>query len=175
LGLRYQLFEGPLPDVRVAITTGLVFYAAFVMSLRYANLYRSESRIRIAIETFGMLVFITSALSLGTLATMVLVACITTMFSADISYGLNQARCCPRPMTSPGTTTCASSAIMADRLFAQATRYNRPAGMLMIDSDHLKQINDRHGHEAGGPRDVYGHAAGPPPGLALCALSLCSW
>jgi len=39
--------------------------------------------------------------------------------------------------------------IMVDRLFAQAARYNRPASMLMIDSDNLKQINDRHGHEAG--------------------------
>jgi len=93
LVLLYQLFEGPLPDDRVAITTGLFFYAAFVMSFRYANFYRSESRIKIAIETFGMLVFITwvlwftgklqspllnlyllviitSALTLGKLATM---------------------------------------------------------------------------------------------------------
>jgi len=28
-------------------------------------------------------------------------------------------------------------------------RYNRPASVLMIDSDNLKAVNDGHGHEAG--------------------------
>lgn len=209
LVLLYQLFEGPLPDDRVAITTGLFFYAAFVMSFRYANFYRSESRIKIAIETFGMLVFITwvlwftgklqspllnlyllviitSALTLGKLATMlemaliiacfvllgehtagsmmslatigglagqlapmVLVAYITTMFSADIRYGLNQARLLSETDDLTGLYNMRGFSIMVDRLFAQAARYNRPASMLMIDSDNLKQINDRHGHEAG--------------------------
>jgi diguanylate cyclase (GGDEF)-like protein len=209
LVLLYQLFEGPLPDDRVAITTGLFFYAAFVMSFRYANFYRSESRAKIAIETFGMLVFITwvlwftgklqsplvnlyllviitSALTLGKLATMlemalivacfvllgehspgsmlslayvgglagqlapmVLVAYITTMFSADIRYGLNQARLLSETDDLTGLYNMRGFSIVADRLFAQSARYNRPASMLMIDSDNLKEINDRCGHDAG--------------------------
>ena len=40
-------------------------------------------------------------------------------------------------------------AVIATRLFAQAQRYDRPASLLMVDSDNLKQVNDTHGHEAG--------------------------
>ena len=129
------------------------FFAAFVLTFRYTNFYRSESRWKIAIETWVMIVFITwalwhtgklasplvnayllviitSALALGKLTTMLemaliaacfvllgenssaremlslafvggliaqlapllLVAYITTMFSADIRFGLNRAR-----------------------------------------------------------------------------------
>jgi diguanylate cyclase (GGDEF)-like protein len=39
--------------------------------------------------------------------------------------------------------------VLANRLFAQAQRYERPASFLMLDSDNLKQVNDQHGHEAG--------------------------
>jgi diguanylate cyclase (GGDEF)-like protein len=39
--------------------------------------------------------------------------------------------------------------IVVDRLFGQAVRYNRPASVLMFDSDNLKAVNDFHGHEAG--------------------------
>jgi hypothetical protein len=167
LVLLYQLFEGPPPDDRIAITTGLFFYAAFVMSFRYANFYRSESRAKIAIETFGMLVFITwvlwftgklqspllnlyllviitSALTLGKLATMlemvlivacfvllgehtagsmlslahigglagqlapmVLVAYITTMFSAYCAASASWSTACSRrPCATTGRRAC---------------------------------------------------------------------
>lgn len=209
LVLLYQVFEGPAPDDRVAIATGLFFYAAFVMSFRYANFYRAESRWKIAVETFGMLVFITwvlwftgklasplvntyllviitSALTLGKIATMlemtlivacfmllgehspgsmltlayigglagqlapmILVAYITTMFSADIRYGLNQARLLSETDELTGLYNMRGFSILADRLFAQAVRYNRPASLLMIDADNLKEVNDGHGHEAG--------------------------
>jgi hypothetical protein len=150
LVLLYQVFEGPTADDRTAITMGLCFYAAFVLSFRYTNFYKAESRWKIAIETLVMVVFITwvlwftgklasplvntyllviitSALALGKLTTMLemaliaacfvllgehsgagrmftlayigglaaqlapmlLVAYITTMFSADIRFGLN--------------------------------------------------------------------------------------
>lgn len=39
--------------------------------------------------------------------------------------------------------------IVVGRLFDQAVRYDRPASLLMIDSDNLKAVNDLHGHEAG--------------------------
>lgn len=210
LVLLYQFFEGPAPDDRVAITTGLFFYAAFVMSFRYANFYMAESRWKIALETFAMLVFITwvlwftgklaspllnlyllviitCALTLGKLATMletalivacfillgehsavssiftlayvgglagqlapmILVAYITTMFSADIRFGLNQARLLAETDDLTGLYNMRGFSIMVDRLFAQAVRYGRPASLLMIDSDNLKAVNDRYGHEAG--------------------------
>lgn len=210
LVLLYQFFEGPAPDDRAAISMVLFFYAAFILSFRYANFYKTETRWKIAIETFAMLLFITwvlwftgklasplvntyllviitSALTLGKLATMlemvliatcfimlgesahagsifspaylgglagqlapmILVAYITTMFSADIRFGLNKARLLAETDELTGLYNMRGFTIMVDRLFAQAMRYKRPASMLMVDSDNLKEVNDQHGHEAG--------------------------
>lgn len=83
------------------------------------------------------------------LAPMLLVAYITTMFSADIRFGLNRARLLSETDDLTGLFNMRGFTIMVDRLFSQAVRYNRPASMLMIDSDNLKAVNDTHGHEAG--------------------------
>ena len=83
------------------------------------------------------------------LAPMLLVAYITTMFSADIRYGLNQARLLSETDDLTGIYNMRGFSIVVDRLFGQAVRYNRPATMLMIDSDNLKAVNDQYGHEAG--------------------------
>jgi len=208
--LLYVVFGGAAQDAELAVTTALFFYAAFVMSFRYANFYREETRWKIAIETWGMLAFITwvlwftgglaspllntyllpvivSALTLGKLTTLagialiaacylflgggvsperlfslafygglfaqlapvVLVAYVTTMFSADIRYGLNQAKLLSETDELTGLYNKRGFAIAADRLFAQAQRYKRAATVLMIDSDNLKAVNDKHGHEAG--------------------------
>jgi diguanylate cyclase (GGDEF)-like protein len=210
LVLLYQVFEGPAEEDRAAISVGLFFYAAFVISFRYANFYKAESRWKIAAETFAMILFITwslwftgklaspllnayllviitSALALGKLTTMfemaliaacfvllgdsssagnmltlayigglvsqlapmLLVAYVTTMFSADIRYGLNQARLLSETDSLTGIFNMRGFAIVASRLIGQAERYNRPASLLMIDSDNLKTVNDTHGHEAG--------------------------
>ena len=206
----YQVFEGPQPEDQAAISAGLFFYTAFVLGFRYTNFYKSESRWKIAIESFTMIVFITwvlwytgklaspllnayllviitSALALGKLTTMfemaligacfvllggnstagelfslayvgglvgqlapmLLVAYITTMFSADIRFGLNRARLLSETDDLTGVYNMRGFAIVADRLFSQAVRYNRPASVLMLDSDNLKAVNDQHGHEAG--------------------------
>ena len=210
LVLLYQVFDGPLPEDRSAISAGLFFYAAFVMSFRYANFYKTESRWKIAIETLVMLLFITwalwytgklasplvnayllviitSALALGRLVTMLemaliaacfvllaeysspdellslayigglvaqlapllLVAYITTMFSADIRFGLNRARLLSETDDLTSLYNMRGFTILADRLFGQAVRYKRPASMLMIDTDNLKAANDLYGHAAG--------------------------
>ena len=44
---------------------GLFFYAALVMSFRYANFYKRETRWKIALETCGMVAFITWLVELG--------------------------------------------------------------------------------------------------------------
>ena len=191
-----------------AVHAGLFFYAAMVMGFRYANFYKRETRWKIALETWGMIAFITwslwhtgklaspllnafllpvitSALSLtkattlilvgliascfvllgdgagrllslaylgelfAQLAPVLLVAYITTMFSADIRYGLNRAKLLSETDERTGLFNTRGFAIAANRLFAQALRYGRPACILMIDADNLKTVNDRHGHEAG--------------------------
>src|SRR6266850_829237 len=150
--LLYLIFGGVAKESEPAISSSLFFYAALVMAFRYANFFRTESRWKIAVETWAMiavitwalwftgrlqspllnaylLVVITSALTLGKLTTLievaliaacyvflagasyvelaslaflgalvaqfapvVLVAYITTMFSADIRYVLQRAK-----------------------------------------------------------------------------------
>jgi diguanylate cyclase (GGDEF)-like protein len=211
LVLLYLVFSGVREDAveAAAVSAGLFFYGALVMSFRYANFYRHETRWKIAIETWGMIIFvtwvlwhtdrlanpllnayllpvITSALTLGKVTTLVnvaviaacyvflgqsgaaegaslrflagfaaqlapvlLVAYITTMFSADIRYGLQRAKLLSETDDLTGLFNTRGFAIAANRLFGQAVRYDRPASVLMIDSDNLKNVNDAHGHDAG--------------------------
>jgi diguanylate cyclase (GGDEF)-like protein len=192
-----------------AISSGLFFYAALVMSFRYANFYKRETRWKIALETCGMLALITwvlwytdrlaspllnayllpvitAALTLGKvftlltvaliaacylllggagapetvalpfvgalfaqLAPVLLVAYITTMFSADIRYGLARAKVLAETDDLTGLLNVRGFAIAANRLFAQAARHGRATSVLMIDSDNLKSMNDGYGHAAG--------------------------
>jgi diguanylate cyclase (GGDEF)-like protein len=83
------------------------------------------------------------------LAPMLLVAYVTTMFSADIRYGLNKAKLLSETDELTGLYNRRGFAIIIDRLFAQAVRYNRPASVLMIDVDRFKALNDGYGHDAG--------------------------
>ena len=210
LVLVYVVVGRPIPDIEPALSMALFFFAAFVMSFRYTNFYRRETRWKIAVETLAMIVFITwvlwftgglaspllnayllvvitSALTLGKavtllevaligacflflgwavgdrelarlafwgeyaaqLAPVVLVAYITTMFSADIRYGLSRAKLLSETDELTGLYNMRGFVVIASRLFAQAQRYARAASFLMVDSDSLKQVNDRYGHEAG--------------------------
>jgi len=210
LVLVYLVFGRPIPDIEPALSMAMFFYAAFIMSFRYANFYKRETRWKIAVETLAMIGFITwvlwftgglasplvnayllvviaSALTQGKtvtlaevaligacvvfldwqvggkdmarlaywggyaaqLAPVVLVAYITTMFSADIRYGLNRAKLLSETDELTGIFNMRGFVAIANRLFAQAQRYERPASFLMVDSDNLKQVNDEHGHEAG--------------------------
>jgi diguanylate cyclase (GGDEF)-like protein len=211
LVLLYLVFGGVREDAEeaAAVSAGLFFYGALVMSFRYANFYRRETRWKIALEAWGMIAFvtwvlwytdglaspllnayllpvITSALTLGKTVTLVngaligacylvlgqigvaeftslrflagfaaqfapvlLVGYITTMFSADIRYGLQRAKLLSETDDLTGLFNTRGFAIAANRLFGQALRYERPASVLMIDSDNLKSVNDAHGHDAG--------------------------
>ncbi len=210
LVLMYLVFGWPLADTEPALSMAMFFYAASIMSFRYANFYRRETRWKIAIESLAMIAFITwvlwvtgglaspllnayllvvitAALTLGKavtlaevaligacclvldwqvggkdmarlaywggyaaqLAPVLLVAYITTMFSADIRYGLNRVKLLSETDELTGIHNMRGFVVIANRLFAQAQRYERPASFLRVDSDNLKQVNDQHGHEAG--------------------------
>jgi hypothetical protein len=59
LVLVYLAFGWPQPDTEPGLSMAMFFYAAFVMSFRYANFYKDETRSKIAIETLAMIAFIT--------------------------------------------------------------------------------------------------------------------
>jgi diguanylate cyclase (GGDEF)-like protein len=82
-------------------------------------------------------------------APFVLVAYITTMFASDIRYGLNQVKLLSETDELTKILNRRGFAIIADRLFGQAVRYNRPISLLLIDCDNLKPVNDTLGHKAG--------------------------
>jgi len=82
-------------------------------------------------------------------APFVLVAYITTMFASDIRYGLSKVKLLSETDELTSTLNRRGFAIVADRLFGQATRYNRAMSLLVIDCDNLKRVNDDHGHKAG--------------------------
>src|SRR5260221_3221561 len=209
LVLLYLICSGAREDgeTSAAISMGLFFYAALVMSFRYANFYKRETRWKIAIETVGMIAFITwviwfggrlsspllnlyllpvvtAPLTLGRLTPLIevgliaacylflgsggelaslrftgafaaqlgpvlLVAYITTMFSADIRYGLTRAKLLAETDELTGMLNIRGFAIAANRLFAQALRHERASSVPMIDSDNLKKVNDSYGHDAG--------------------------
>jgi diguanylate cyclase (GGDEF)-like protein len=83
------------------------------------------------------------------LAPMVLVAYITSLFSADIHYGLNKAKLASETDELTGLYNMRGFGGIIDREFQSSERYSRPFAVMMIDSDNLKQINDAHGHEGG--------------------------
>lgn len=206
----YLTFGGPAEENRPGVITALVLYTAFILGFHYANFYKTESRWKIAIETWAMVLFITwvawytdrlaspllntyllviitSALALGKLVTLwemvlvaacfvflgdnssigelvslsyigrlavllapiILVAYVTTMFSADIRFGLNRAVRLSEIDELTGVYNRRGFAMTVNRLFAQALRHNHPASILMIDLNKLKTFNDTYGHETG--------------------------
>src|SRR4026209_697561 len=203
LVLLYLVFGGERgdPESNAAVSAGLFFYGALVMSFRYANFYKRETRWKIAFEALGSICFITwvlwhtdglasplvnvyllpvinSALTLGKgatlanvgliaacyiflgshslteiaslsfvagfaaqLAPVLLVAYITTMFSADIRYGLQHAKLLAETDELTGLYNTRGFAIAANRLFGQAQRYGRPASVPLIHRGNLKRGN----------------------------------
>jgi len=180
LVLLYIVFGSPDKMVETAVVAALLFYAALVMAFRYANFYKSETRWKISIETWGMIAFITwtlyftggldspllnlyllpvitAALTLGkattlievaliatcqiflagsfanektltleyfggfaaSMAPIILVAYIVTMFSADIRFGLNRAKLLAETDDLTGLFNTRGFAIAADRCSAR--------------------------------------------------------
>lgn len=80
---------------------------------------------------------------------MLLVAYITTMLSADIRRAYGHMKLLSETDELTGVLNMRAFNAVAERVFRQAERYARPFSVLMIDSDHLKSVNDTLGHEAG--------------------------
>lgn len=122
LVLLYQIVQGRDDESAAPIYFGLLLYSTFVVGFRYFNIYRSESRWKLAIETWVMIVFITwilyhsgrldsplvnlylltiiiSALTLGKLITLLEVALIAACY---IFLGYSTTEDSPFWITNPG-------------------------------------------------------------------------
>ncbi|MDH3289021.1 MAG: GGDEF domain-containing protein [Betaproteobacteria bacterium] len=83
------------------------------------------------------------------IAPMLLVAYITTMLSADIRRAFGHMKLLSETDELTGVLNMRAFGAVAERVFRQAERYARPFSVLIVDSDHLKTVNDTLGHEAG--------------------------
>ncbi len=211
LVLVYLLLGGARVDAlgNAAVSAGLFFYAALIVSFRYARLLRRETRWKIGIETLAMIALVTwalqftggpgsplvstyllpvvtAALALGrasTIAALILIAAcqafvgadsmrelfslsfiggciaqfaplafvayVTMTFSADVRHSLSRVRVLSQTDDLTGLYNRRGFSALASRRLSRSIAQNRPAGLLMIDSDNLKAVNDTHGHEAG--------------------------
>jgi diguanylate cyclase (GGDEF)-like protein len=86
---------------------------------------------------------------LAQISPMLLVAYITTMLSADIRSAYGHMKVLSETDELTGVLNMRAFTAVAGRAFHQAERYARPFSVLMIDSDSLKTVNDRYGHESG--------------------------
>lgn len=59
LVLVYLLAGAPLEEGRIALNMALLFFAAFILGLHYVHFYKVESRPKLMLETWVMIVFIT--------------------------------------------------------------------------------------------------------------------
>ena len=205
------LLAGATGEVgNIAVTMALFFFGALVLGLHYLNFNKLESRPKLMVETWIMIVFVTwviwytgkiqssllnlyllpiiaSALIFGKLPTalkvgaiiacfmyfahnpksktlltlpfwgellalcapMILVAYITTMLAADIRHAVDKIKQVSDTDELTGTYNMRAFSSMLQRAFRQAVRYGHALSVVMIDSDNLKQINDKHGHESG--------------------------
>jgi len=132
-----------LPVVTAALTLGRLTTLAQVALVAACEIYLKGA-------SLDMLFSLPFAGELAAqLAPVLLVAYVTSMFSADIRFGLNQAKLLSETDHLTGMYNPRGFAIVASRALAQATRHGRPTSVLMIDCDNLKPVNDRHGHEVG--------------------------
>ena len=133
-----------LPVITSALTLGKVFTLLSVALIGACYLFLEggvEVRELISLPFVGTF--------FAQLAPVLLVAYITTMFSADIRYGLARAKLLSETDDLTGLLNVRGFAVAANRLFAQAARHGRATSVLMIDSDNLKSVNDSHGHATG--------------------------
>jgi diguanylate cyclase (GGDEF)-like protein len=83
------------------------------------------------------------------LAPLVLVGYITTMLASDIRRALVEIKSLSETDVLTGVYNMRAFAVLSENIALQAERYSRPFTLLMIDSDSLKTVNDKYGHEAG--------------------------
>jgi diguanylate cyclase (GGDEF)-like protein len=126
------LIFGKLPTAfKVAVIIGCIMFFS----------YNPKTKTLLALPFWGEL--------LAICAPMILVAYITTMLAADIRYAVDKIKQVSDTDELTGAYNMRAFSAMLQRAFRQSVRYGHALSVIMIDSDNLKQINDKHGHESG--------------------------
>lgn len=178
--LLYQLYGNPEPEGRIAVSMALFFYAAFIMSFRYANFYKVESRWKIALESSGMLIFITWSLWFtGKLESPLLDTYLLVIITSALTLGkyvtvafLSVITVCFFLLGYPGTqdiySISHSTGILSQiapfvlvayitTMFSSDIRYGLNKAKLMSEMDGLTGILNRHGFSIAASR-LHGQA-----------------
>jgi len=88
LVLLYVIFGKSNDLAEAAVLAASFFYAAFIMAFRYANFYKSESRWKVALETWAMVAYITwVCLYTGGLASPLLNTYLLPVITASLTLG----------------------------------------------------------------------------------------
>ena len=103
--------------------------------------YNPKSKTLLSLPFWGEL--------LAICAPMIMVAYITTMLAADIRFAVDKIKRVSDTDELTGSYNMRAFSEMLQRAFRQSVRYGHALSIVMIDSDNLKQINDKHGHESG--------------------------
>jgi len=88
LVLLYVIFGDADKEAEAAVISATFFYAAFVMTFRYANIYKRETRWKVAFETWAMIGYITwVCLYTGGLASPLLNTYLLPVITAALTLG----------------------------------------------------------------------------------------
>jgi diguanylate cyclase (GGDEF)-like protein len=117
----------------IQVTTIVGCYMYFV--------YNAKTKTPLTMPFWGELLAIS--------APMILVAYITTMLSSDIRFAVDKIKQVSDTDELTGSYNMRAFSAVLQRTFRQSVRYGHPFSVVMIDSDNLKQVNDKHGHESG--------------------------
>ncbi len=132
-----------LPIVTSALTLGQRFTLLVVGLIAACYLFLGYSTDHAFFST------LTAGGFAAELAPMLLVAYITTMLSADILNAMAKIKLISETDDLTGIFNVRAFNAVAKRDLGLAARSNRPVSVVMVDSDHLKKVNDTHGHDAG--------------------------
>ncbi|HEX9181312.1 MAG TPA: GGDEF domain-containing protein, partial [Burkholderiales bacterium] len=79
----------------------------------------------------------------------ILVGYLTTMLAADIRYVVERVSVMSQTDELTGLLNMRGFMPLLEGEAGRAQRYGHPFGLILVDSDNLKQVNDTHGHAAG--------------------------
>jgi len=157
LGTPFYKTPGSLSGFVVVVTAGLLYLAVNTLLITVAIISTThEAGIRDALGAPGDYALEASTIALGIMLAWSLLAwpAVATLI-VGITFALHrgsltrQLREQARTDSKTGLLNLGGWTESARSEFERARRYGQPMAVLMLDLDHFKRINDRHGHLAG--------------------------